>query len=74
MNLGHHYDNLGYNKIDNQGMAILIKKQLPLNGLYVGNYLLYSVNNNITGEGLISMPNSNLTKLKKLFLSSNIFI
>ncbi len=32
-------------------MILLIEKKLPLNRLYVSNYLLYPDENNITAEG-----------------------
>ena len=51
-----------------------MQRQLPLKGLYFGNYLLYLDNNNITTEGLRFMPNCNFSQLKWLSLRNNIFI
>ncbi len=72
--LGNYLDNLGYNNIGNQGMILLLEKQLPLNCFDVSNHLLYSGSNNITAEGLRLMPNSNWIQLKLLYLGNNIFI
>ena len=72
--LSNYLDNLACNEIGNQGMILLLEKQLPLNKLYVGNFLLYSDGNNITAEGLRLMPNSNWIQLKWLELGNNIFI
>ncbi len=55
-------------------MSLLIEKQLPLNILFVSNYLLYAENNNIASEGLRLVPNCNLSQLKSLDLSNNRFM
>ncbi len=72
--LSNYLDNLGRNNIGNQGMILLMEKQLPLNQLGVSNYLLYSDSNNITVEGLRPMPNSNSIQLKQLDLGNNIYL
>ena len=72
--LGNYLDDLEYNNIGNQGMILLMQRQLPLNVLYVGNYSLYSDRNNITADGLRLMPNCNFIHLMSLYLSNNIFI
>ncbi len=51
-----------------------MQRQLPLSKLYVGNYSLYSGNNNITVDGLRLMPNCNWIQLKYLDLGNNILI
>jgi hypothetical protein len=72
--LSNFLDNLGYNNIGNEGMILLMQKQLFLIQLNVCNYSLYSDNNNITADGLRMMPNFNCIQLKYLHLSNNIFI
>ena len=72
--LGNYLHDLDYNNIANQGMILLMQRQLPLSELYVRNYSLYSANNNITADGLRLMPNCNFSHLKSLDLSNNIFI
>ncbi len=62
--LGNYLDNLGNNYIGNQGMILLMQRQLPLNKLYFSNHSLYSDGNNIKAEGLRLMPNSNWIQLK----------
>ncbi len=71
--LGNYFDNLGSNNIGNQGMILLTQRQLPLDWLYVDNYLSYSDKNHITAEGLRMMPNCNFNQLKKLRLGNDIF-
>jgi hypothetical protein len=70
----YYLDNLGGNNIRNQGMILLLERQLPLNNLDVSNHSLYSGSNNITAEGLRLMPNGNWIQLKLLYLGNNIFI
>jgi hypothetical protein len=53
---------------------LLMQRQLPLNQLNVGNYLLYSDYNNITADGLRLMPDCKFSQLKYLVLGNNIFI
>ncbi len=72
--LGNYLNNLGQNNIDNQGIITVLEKQLPYSKLDVGNYLLYSDDNNITVDGLRLMPNCNFSHLKWLVLRNNIFI
>ncbi len=72
--LSNYLDNLGQNHIDNQGIILVLEKQLPLDKLYVGNYLLHTDNNNITVDGLRLMPNCKFSHLKWLVLRNNIFI
>ncbi len=62
--IGNYLDNLAANEIGNQGMILLLERQLPLNKLDVSNYLLYSGSNNITAEGLRLIPNCNWIQLK----------
>ncbi len=72
--LSNYLDSLGWNNIGNQGMLLLMQKQLLLSQLDVGKYLFDSANNNITQEGLRLMPNCNFSRLKLLSLRNNIFI
>ena len=62
--LGNYLYDLGYNNIGNQGMILLMQRQLPLSQLDVCNYSLYSGDNNITADGLKLMPNCNFSQLK----------
>ena len=60
----NYLDDLDRNNIGNQGIILLMQRQLPLSKLYVRNYSLYSDNNNITADGLRLMPNCNWIQLK----------
>ncbi len=62
--LGCYFNNLGKNNIGDQGIVLLIERQLPINRLAICNYVLDTGNNNITVKGLKSMLNFNCSELK----------
>jgi hypothetical protein len=62
--LSNYLDNLDNNNIGNQGMLLLMQRQLPLNALIVSNYSSYTDNSNIKAEGLRLMVNWNWIQLK----------
>ncbi len=72
--IGNYFDNLDHNNIGNQAMVLLLGREFPLKKLSLRNDLRYSEKNNITSEGLKTIPSSNFSQLEYLDLSNNIFI